>query len=151
MRVGTLALLATGLVSLLAPRYPLLAQSKQPITFDQFLAMQISGDPRISPDGSLVAFALSVPSQQENRNISRIWVVPVSGGAPRALSAGPGTDLAPRWAPDGKSVAFISTRGGSPQVWQIVLAGGDATQLTSIEGGVNDFLWATVDTAVASI
>ena len=134
-------LLAVSCPPLATPR-SLPAQTKQPITFEKFLALQISGDPRISPDGSTVAFALSVPSEQENRSISRIWVVPVTGGAPRALSAGPGSDMAPRWSPDGKSVAFISTRGGTPQVWQIVLAGGDATQLTSIASGVNDFLWS---------
>ncbi|HEU5217540.1 MAG TPA: hypothetical protein VFU23_02720, partial [Gemmatimonadales bacterium] len=135
-----LNLLATGVMFLLVPGSSLLAQ-KQPITFEKFLAMQISGDPRLSPDGSTVAFSVSVPSLQENRNISRIWVTPVAGGAPRQLSGGPGTDLAPRWAPDGKSLAFLSTRGGSPQVWRLTLSGGDATQLTHVETGVNDFLW----------
>lgn len=135
-------LIAVGALLLSVARSSLLAQSKQPITFDKFLAMQLAGDPRLSPDGSMVAFTVAVPSQQDNRNISRIWVVPVAGGAPRPLSAGPGTDLAPRWAPDGRSVAFISTRGGSPQVWQVMVGGGDASQITTVESGVNDFLWA---------
>lgn len=134
--------LVVGAALLPAARAPLPAQSKQPIDFEKFLALQIAGDPRLSPDGSMVAFTVTVPSQQENRNVSRIWVVPVSGGAPRALSAGPGSDFAPRWSPDGRSVAFISTRGGSPQVWQIVLSGGDARQVTSVASGVNDFLWS---------
>ncbi len=134
--------LVVGAFLLPATRSPLPAQSKQPITFEKFLALQISGDPRLSPDGGTVAFTVAVPSLAENRNISRIWMVPIAGGAPRQLSGGPGSDLAPRWAPDGKSVAFISTRSGSAQVWRLVLAGGDATQLTRVETGVNDFFWA---------
>jgi dipeptidyl aminopeptidase/acylaminoacyl peptidase len=120
----------------------LLAQAKRPITFESFIALKNVGDPQLSPDGATVAFTVSTPSLEENKNVSRIWVVPASGGAARALTAGPGSDFAPRWAPDGRSLGFVSTRGGSPQVWRIALADGDAAQLSSVESGVNDFLWA---------
>ena len=121
---------------------PALGQARQPLSFERFIALKTVGDPQLSPDGSMVAFTVSEPSLQENRNISRVWIVPATGGAARALSSGPGSDFAPRWAPDGKSVAFISTRAQGAQVWRIPLSGGDATQLTSLESGVNDFLWA---------
>ena len=126
----------------------LAAQSKQPLTFERFLALKIAADPQLSPDGSMVAFAVSEPSLQENRNSSRIWVVPTAGGPARAITTGPGSDLAPRWAPDGRSLGFISTRAGGPQVWRVALPGGDATQLTKLESGVNDFLWARDGKAV---
>jgi len=130
------------------PSHSLLAQSKQPLTFDRFIALKAAGDPQLSPDGATVAFTVSEPSLQENRNISRVWVVPMAGGLPRALTAGPGSDFAPRWAPDGHSLAFISTRAQGAQVWRVALAGGDAVQLTSGESGVNDFLWAPDGKAV---
>ena len=136
--------LGFGLLALAAPlAVPhLAAQTRQPITVESFLALKVVSDPQPSPDGSLVAFTVAQASLDDNRNISRIWLVPVAGGEPRQFSAGPGTDLAPRWAPDGQSLAFVSTRGGSPQVWRASLSGGDAMPVTSVGGGVNDFLWA---------
>ena len=127
--------------TLFALRSSLFAQ-KQPLTFEKFITLEIAGDPRPSPDGALVAYSVSVPSLQENRNISRIWLVPAGGGTARALTRGPGSDRAPRWSPDGRWVAFISTRGGSPQVWRIAPAGGVPVQLTRVATGINDFLWA---------
>jgi dipeptidyl aminopeptidase/acylaminoacyl peptidase len=120
----------------------LFAQPKQPLTFEKFIALETAGDPRPSPDGTMVAYGVSVPSLQENRNISRIWLVPAGGGAARMLTRGPGSDRAPRWSPDGRWLAFISTRGGSPQVWRVAPAGGVPVQLTRVATGVNDFLWA---------
>ena len=139
MKVLRCAVLAA--CTLFALRSSLFAQ-KQPLSFEKFIALETAGDPRPSPDGALVAYSVSVPSLQENRNISRIWLVPAAGGAARVLTRGPGSDRAPRWSPDGRWVAFISTRGGSPQVWRVAPAGGVPVQLTRVATGVNDFLWA---------
>jgi dipeptidyl aminopeptidase/acylaminoacyl peptidase len=143
MRVSLLAIP----FSLLAAPFTLFAQSKSAITFESFLSMQMASDPQVSPDGKTVAFSVSVPSLEANRNVSRIWVVPVAGGTARALTAGSGSDFSPRWAPDG-SLGFISTRKDGAQVWRVSLAGGDPVQLTALESGVNDFRFAENGRAV---
>ena len=135
------------LLAILVPG-SLSAQSRQPLNFDRFIALKVVGDPQLSPDGASVAFTVSEPSLKDNRNISRIWVVPTAGGAARPLTSGPGSDLAPRWAPDGRSLGFVSTRAEGAQVWRVPAAGGAATQLTHLTSGVNDFLWAKDGKAV---
>ena len=60
-------------------------QAKRAMTAVDLLNIPRTGDPQISPDGSTVAFTVSEPSLQENRNLSRIWVVPLAGGPAREL------------------------------------------------------------------
>src|SRR6266581_9043825 len=117
------------------------AAQKRAITFEDFIALKTVSDPQLSPDGKWVAYTVSTPSLQDNRNVSRVWVVEVASGRARALTGGPGSDRQPRWSPDGKTLAFISTREGGAQVWLLPIAGGDARKVSGLADGASDPIW----------
>jgi dipeptidyl aminopeptidase/acylaminoacyl peptidase len=112
------------------------------LTIDAFVNMVRCTDPQISPDGAWIAFTVSTPNLDENKNETDIWLVPVKGGSPRRLTASEGADFHPRWSPDGRTIAFVSTRGGSPQIWKIPVRGGEAMQVTEISTGAHDPVWS---------
>jgi len=117
------------------------AAQKRAITFDDYIALKAVSDPQLSPDGKWVAYTVSTPSLQDNRNVSRVWVVEVATGKSRQLTGGPGSDRQPRWSPDGKTLAFISTRDSGAQVWVLPIAGGDARKVSSLADGASDPIW----------
>ena len=117
------------------------AAQKRAITFDDYIALKTVSDPQLSPDGKWVAYTVSTPSLQDNRNVSRVWVVEVATGKSRQLTGGPGSDRQPRWSPDGKTLAFISTRDSGAQVWVLPIAGGDARKVSSLADGASDPIW----------
>src|SRR5438132_9002287 len=119
---------------------PLLAQ-KRAVTFEDFIALKSVSDPQLSPDGKWVAYTVSTPSLEDNRNVSRVWVVEVATGKSRQLTGGPGSDRQPRWSPDGKTLAFVSTRDSGAQAWVLPIAGGDARKVSHVPDGVCDPLW----------
>ncbi len=121
--------------------FPELAAQGRALTVDDFLAIPVVGDPQVSPDGRWVAYTVSTPSLADNRNVSRIWLAAVATGETRALTRGPGSDRSPRWAPDGRSLAFLSTREQGSQIWVLSLAGGEARRVTSLPDGAGEFLW----------
>src|SRR5258706_7993324 len=131
MRVACLLLLIAS---------PLVAQ-KRAITFEDFIALKSVSDPQLSPDGKWVAYTVSIPSLQDNQNVSRVWVVEVATGKSRQVTGGPGSDRQPRWSPDGKTLAFISTREGGAQVWLLPIAGGDARKGSGLADGASDPIW----------
>jgi dipeptidyl aminopeptidase/acylaminoacyl peptidase len=62
--------------------------AKRAITFDDMIQMHRVGEPEISPDGKWIAYTLSTPDMDANRNASNLWVVATSGGASMQLTRG---------------------------------------------------------------
>src|SRR5256884_3197364 len=117
------------------------AAQKRAITFDDYIALKAVSDPQLSPDGKWVAHTVSTPSLQDNRNVPRVGVVEVATGKSRELPGGRGSARQPRWSPDGKTLAFISTRDSGAQVWVLPIAGGDARKVSSLADGASDPIW----------
>jgi dipeptidyl aminopeptidase/acylaminoacyl peptidase len=105
------------------------------------------GNPRISPDGTRVAYAVTetkMEKDKEWKNVTQVWVVPISGGQPRQYTRGDKSSSAPEWSPDGSMLAFLSDRekDGERQVWMIRADGGEAWAVTAHKGGVSGFRFA---------
>lgn len=122
------------------------AQQKRAITFADLMAMQRISEVQISPDGKWVAYRVATPDMEANRIPGNLWLADAGGASPEA--SGPrqltrsGRDSSPRWSPDGKRIAFTSTRDGSSQIWLIGVDGGEAIKLTTISTGASDPAWS---------
>jgi dipeptidyl aminopeptidase/acylaminoacyl peptidase len=104
--------------------------------------------PRISPDGSSIAYVLSRPrgaDEPPGPAHSNLWLVPFDGGAPRRLTSANAEDKAPAWSPDGTRLAFLSARGGEgtrTRVWILPVAGGEPEAITPENMDVLACEWA---------
>ena len=115
--------------------------AKRPITFDDMIQMHRVGEPEISPDGKWIAYTVSTPDMDANRNASNIWVAATSGGAPMQLTRS-GHDSSPVWSPDGKTLAFLSSRSGDSQVYLMAMDGGEPRQFTHLSTGADIVKWS---------
>jgi dipeptidyl aminopeptidase/acylaminoacyl peptidase len=119
------------------------AEGKRPMTLDDLFAFKRVADPQVSPDGKLVAYAVTTVDLSANKSSSAIWLAPTAGGEPRVLTNAPGKkDRHPRWSPDSKKILFESNRSGETQLWAIDLSGGEARQLTHISTGAEGGIWS---------
>lgn len=113
----------------------------QPLGIEEYLARDTVGSPVLSPDGTMAAFTVGTKPSWDGERTTRIWLVPTTGGEPRQLTNAAASDWDPRWSPDGEKIAFLSRRTTPPQVFVIRVGGGEASQATSADKGVDDFRW----------
>jgi dipeptidyl aminopeptidase/acylaminoacyl peptidase len=137
-RVGSLVAIAVLGMSL-----PLGAQApaKHPITFDDMMKLHRVSAPAISADGKWAAYAVATPDMDANRNASNVWIVSTAGGEAVQVTQS-GHDSSPAWSPDGKTLAFISSRGGDSEVYLLSMEGGEAKKLTTLSTGADLFQWS---------
>ena len=88
------------------------------------------GSPTAAPDGKTVAFA----SDRDGR--SRIWLKQIATGDERALTEG--TDLSPRFSPDGQMILFTREEASGPALYRVGLLGGEPQRIVS-PAGIGDW------------
>src|SRR5712671_1507469 len=114
------------------------------LTALDLMKIAVVGSPRISPDGTRVAYTVTetkMEKDKEWKNVTQVWVVPISGAKPQQYTHGDKSASAPEWSPDGTMLAFLSDRekDGERQVWMIRADGGEAWAVTTHKGGVSGF------------
>jgi len=110
------------------------AETRQPFTAKDLVTMKRVSDPQVSPDGRYVAFAVRATDLAANQGRSDIWLLDLTArnASPRQLTRDPANDSDPRWAPDSRTLWFLSARSGSSQIWRLSLNGGEAVQITDL-------------------
>ncbi len=118
-----------------------LPAAARPLTPKDLATLERVSDPRVSPDGRYALYGLRTTDWENNRGRNSLWLVDLTAktAAPRRLAASEGGASSGRWSPDGSAIYFLSSRGGSSQVWRTDVAGAAATQVTDLPLDVGAF------------
>ncbi len=156
---------------------PAFSQAKHSFNFEDMMSLKRVAEPVPSPDGKWVLFSAVDVDLASNKKTPHIWIVPLNNagtgtsgtqaennvgtGAPpvqaeRSSAGSPSAERVlipdqdgdrPRWAPDGKRFAFLSTKEGGSQIWiaDFDSAAGSVTgvhKLTALATEASGELWS---------
>ena len=103
----------------------------------------------ISPDGQEVAYTSNIDEVEATSTNNEIFIVPISGGAPKKISSSPGADTTPLYSPDGKYIAWRSQAraGFEADKWRFLVqdrqTGNTREVAQSFEYSIGSFSWAS--------
>ena len=137
----------SGLVIVVAMAGLASAQSgKRPLSLDDLARIKEVRDPQCAPDGRTVAFVVSqIDVKEDKAGNGHVWTIGIDGENERQITWSTDSEASPRFSPDGKYLAFTSSRPGKAkgnQVWLLDRSGGEAFQLTEIKGRLQGYEWS---------
>ncbi len=146
-------LILAGAATLAVAPAPIAASDPGAWTVDDILLAERASSWAVSPDGSLAAWVRITVEKVggEEKRVSNLWLSRLADGTSAALTRGQDTVAEPAFSPDGRHVAFLSTRKvtggkaddelGKTQLWAIPVAGGEAFPVTRFDRDVSHFGW----------
>jgi len=119
-------------------------------TIDDLLNLKTIAGSQISPDGARVVYTQTEADFAQDAFVTQLWMADVKSGQTTQLTRGQKSSTAPEWSPDGKWIAFTSSRADDKnQVFVISPSGGEAIQVTKSDSAVSGFIWAPDSASIA--
>lgn len=112
-----------------------------PLTPEQAIHFRRAGSLAFSPDGKHLVCAVN--GFENGKSRTHLWKWDGAGEMKQWTTAD-AVDRGPQWSPDGRTVAFLSTRGGSAQIYCVDADSGEGAvhALTKGGEGVSAFRWS---------
>ena len=104
--------------------------------------LEYASDPRISPDGSKVAYVRRSNDIMTDRTRGNLWIAATDGSSHRPLLSGRDSYSSPRWSPDGTRLAYASNAGGSQQLYVRWMDTGQTALVTNLQESPQDIAWS---------
>src|SRR5262249_23682323 len=98
------------LASVLAPAVSAEAADKRPLTVDDLDRLRDVRDPQRSPDGQWVAYTVTSVDRDADKSDTDVWMVSWDGARSVRVTSSPQSETTPRWSPDSRHLAFLSSR-----------------------------------------
>src|SRR5947207_12107864 len=127
----------------LAAASPARGAEKRAFAIADLYRLKTVASPAVSPDGKWIAYSVKTTDLAATTARTSLWRVDADGSNGRRLTSGDADDTSPLFSPDGRSLAFLSTReGGEAQLWVLPTAGGEAAKVTGFPGGIDGPLFS---------
>ncbi|MDB5470780.1 MAG: putative family peptidase [Caulobacter sp.] len=119
------------------------------LTAQDLFSLEQATDPQVRPGGKQVVYVRASNDINSDRARRSIWIVDAATGAQQPLVAGTGNHMSPRWSPDGKRLAYVSTSEGSAQLFVRWMDTGATARVATLPEGPDSIAWSPDGRSIA--
>jgi len=148
LSLGALALTCAVASSLAAQ-----GAHKRPVRVGDLYRIKNVAGVDLSPDGKWVAYTVTTTDSAKDRTDTDIWMTAWDGSQTIQVTSTPDGETSPKWSPDGRYLAFLSSRQGGKgsQLWLLDRQGGEAQRVTDLKTGIREYEWSPDAKRIAMI
>ena len=117
-------------------------EEKHPITLNEIISTRELREPRISPDGTKIAFILKQAVLEKNENQTALYVLNIDSHSEPVKLLEEKSLSQIKWMPDGRSLTYVSAKNGSSQIWRLDTLTRASAVLFEHKGGVSRYEWS---------
>ncbi len=124
--------------------FPLLVLSQKNWTPEQCLKIKNITAVVPSPDGMKVLYTVREALMTDDRSeyVNQVWLCNADGSNAVQLTKGDKNSSNPKWSPDGKWIAFTSSRESKNNLYILPVGGGESEKLTDVKTSVGNYDWS---------
>jgi dipeptidyl aminopeptidase/acylaminoacyl peptidase len=141
----SVSLIFAALSALAGPLSAAPETPRRPFSLADLERLRTVSDPQVSPDGRWVAYTVRRADAKDDKRDTDVWMTSLDGKETVRLTSRKESETTPRWSPDGRFLAFLSSRDDSneeSQLWLLPRGGGEAEKITDRKGGIEDYDWS---------
>ena len=148
-QMKTLTLLLAASACLIAAPVSAQIPGSRTLTAQDLFSLEQATDPQVRPGGRQVVYVRASNDINSDRTRRAIWIVDAATGAQQPLVAGTGASMSPRWSPDGRRLAYISTSEGSAQLFVRWMDTGATARVATLPEGPDSIAWSPDGRSIA--
>ena len=107
--------------------------------------------PVVSPDGQKILYGVSYESVEQNKSNLDLYVMDIDGSNVTRITTTAENEAGYTWIDGGKKIAFMNPVDGKMQLWTMNADGSDRKAVSSVENGIQGFLFSPDEKRVVMI
>jgi len=110
--------------------------------YQDIFELEYAASPRVSPNGKFVVYERRSADVMTDSTRVNLWQVNLDGSEHRPLLSGKASYRMPRFSPNGKQLAYVSSFEGSSQLYVRWLDSGQTARITNLQNSPSNISWS---------
>lgn len=115
-------------------------KDRHPFSPEDMLSLKRISDMQLSPNGELLLYNMKTPNLRTNTWVTDLYIVNIKTNETTQLTNTAESEYNARWSNDGSKIYYLSTKMGSPQIYEMDYATKSSKGISAVASGISNMI-----------